>query len=373
MRCGLRKAKRTLLFLLLLFIASCKTFNPRQNSEDSSFSYGGSFTGSGSGFEKYSKVTNDKASDSKLKPFKCENSELCSDEHGKPTRDLSCISMYLNTKIHPLAWGARKAIATAYQSCNVVDQTNLQDGDFQKNSGPACRAPISHKDNYFLTAQIRYSKDRNEIDLFQDKLTDCTMFVGVAMAAAGLRITKNNDNMKINDNLATGNMIDMGEKDNDCLSRATFNKNESIRSGDVIVYRYIGKDLGHAVIIDKTGPDPFGLSSVSNVSNCTPNQIDFNKFDFTIIESGGSGMNRLSAQTYAKKRDFAVKGVLIEMAVKACKAKFSSAQQVARDENRHGCIARANILRHNGQPECINPNPPKLRSEECVENCQQLK
>lgn len=68
--------------------------------------------------------------------FVCDGN--CNDEHGKPMKDLSWLSEFLNKKVHPLGWGARKIIATSFQSCSILEKTDLTEEKTQPDQTPVC-------------------------------------------------------------------------------------------------------------------------------------------------------------------------------------------------------------------------------------------
>lgn len=316
-----------------------------------------------------------------------------------------------------LAIAGRTILASFYQSCqalNVYLTANfgfkgvrmpedeeithgVNPGNFLKNipeivaqqpylqgtGGPNCRdmtktLPAFHngvvpkftsekgklKINYFTP--IKTSSGENIV------ASDCRGFICGAFARAQLKLRAG-----VVKTYSCPSTLELLEnKGYNCLERPQFSANDSLRQGDVIVARASDRIYGHSLMIDQVGDDPFGLNAIQNKSQCSASTLDPRKFKFTVIQSTGSfgrmAVMRITASEYAKKKNSSLMmPLMVEMAAKACLAKFGEAKTAEIKDAGQSVFGA--VLRHKGTAECIDGRrDARVEGEECIQGCAEL-
>ena len=192
--------------------------------------------------------------------------------------------------------------------------------------------------------------------------TDCSGFIGLSIAASGLRVKKART-MKAETVAGLGSTMFTNPQKNGltCFDYVRFNQAASLKPGDLIA-----KD-GHIVIVESIGQDPFGLDAIKSPSDCVLANMSVSRFDFTILqdspEKGGIGIQRSVAADYFPKEPVMPEG-LLEAAVTACKAKFG-VSGLAKNN-------KVAVVRHSGSSDCMGPGEIKMDYESCVASCPAL-
>jgi len=302
----------------------------------------------------------------------------------------------------PLVFGARWAMATAYQTCqsihlNPLNATtpNLEgitkkcchsDGIGNKRyisnlnkvqeSHPYIRRVALYDKQCFRVVdnpliydyggrpKIRTESSQAPFDLFTNAGSgtsvlgiDCSAYVFLSMATAGLRVAPNRA-LRGSDIYGPTSHSFLNPQQNGmtCLDRITITPNNSMRAGDIASVR------GHTFIIDSVGDDPLGIANARSVKDC--DHLSSENFNFTIAQSSSSkngvGINRFKARDYMQESDKIRIGFL-KYAKAACLAKV------------HGQTAKPNysefsIVRHNGREECFNSRL-RIVKDSCIEAC----
>jgi hypothetical protein len=210
---------------------------------------------------------------------------------------------------------------------------------------------------------------------------DCSGFVSAALRAAGLKFKTNASTL----NFATLAMGDFGKSSQDCLQPAQFTADAAMVSGDIIVWP---GDPGHAMIVESTGTDPFGIQKIMNKEDQTKkrdesyclgdsfqSQVNAQDFDFKLIMSGtpngeGVGTLRVRAKDYFsnEKYDKRFGSYMKELAVKACKAKLGKPQDgVIEKQRREFVVLRHESLSKNKRPgrTCTIAKPTLKCGKDC--------
>ncbi len=306
---------------------------------------------------------------------------------------------------NPEVYGARKTLATAYQSCDVLKLpamttatpsvdgiTVLKDrhpaGGLKRVIGSMAKVNASH---YYIKNQtlpkstcfeVRnspliydfggkpYTSSSNEkvLDFFKNGGSgtealgiDCSAYVFSALAVAGLKLDpdpKKLLNSSLVSGVGSGAFKEPQTNGLRCLDKITVSKTQSLIAGDIAAIN------GHVVMIDYVGPDPFGLSTVTSSADCVAAKLPYSKFDFVIAQSSpvkaGIGINRYQARDYFKESATYRDG-LTRYAVAACRAKFGLSATVD--------TTSLSVVRHRKTAECKAPALQEAR-EECVDSCR---
>ena len=307
----------------------------------------------------------------------------------------------LKKNIHPLIYGARKVMATAYQSCNVLDLALMPTGYTTRGIQAIARHPSGNgwrrgvTDLTALNASHYYisnmsipasnqclnvynyplvydyggkpSTARNSINLFrnagsgsQSLGVDCSGFVTAAMASAGLRLKKNVNIRSIHVKGINSWMFKTANRNNlSCLYKQDVSPQNPLQSGDIVASQ------SHIFIVEYAGPDPFQLQSITNSNECHSKRMTLNRFNFTIIQSSahnnGVGINRMHAKIAIDGLGSIERG-LKKIASRACYKKFGV--------EAHSNINEVSILRHDSDnPECRD-REIYLEKQECLNHCE---
>lgn len=320
-----------------------------------------------------------------------------------------------NQKLHPAAQGARKLLATLFQSCKAIDipitastpdlrgvekakqygsQKGVAGGYLRKITNtqayvsshivlkelendpnyPAgvCKDATARPPVYGYGSTARASG--GELKLFQGGAgvasgsrpasgIDCSAFISAALASQGLKMSKKSGPYE---RVTTTGFHSKVNSANSCLNHAAVSADDPIRPGDMI-----NKSGSHIVMVDAVGEDPLGIKKHSAAGTC--DSITTRDFDFTYIHSGsikGSyGPSRVKASMHSGG---AMWNSMRVMAVKLCKKKVKNDTEYA-DSRMAGMDTRLSVIRHKTtDPECIGSTRMKLEGEECVDKCSNI-
>lgn len=304
---------------------------------------------------------------------------------------------------HPAVYGGLKSLATGYQSCEAGQIAELDDlttdavGVVKTEKHPDGIGWLREIDDLeafieshpYLSAYVKPASDCHDVlskpmiydyggkpyaasetatvlDFFTNSGTgsaelgvDCSGYVYTAFAIAGLKV-KESGRLKATGVYGVNSAMFMYPQSNGltCLDYPTFTATESLRPGDVLA------SSGHTLLIETVGEDPFGIGHLTTAGDCKSSNISIARFNFTILQSspskGDVGINRMDAAHYFSSGGSMSDG-LVQHAVNACKAKFQGPIKTSSPS--------ANLIRHEGTPECIDA-PLQLAREECVASCQ---
>ena len=314
-----------------------------------------------------------------------------------------------DSELHPLVYGARKVMATAYQSCQVLD-VNLMPLVPDHTSdiagivetswhgiGDGIRRNISsieqvNATHYYLSRLQKSFPYQGCPNIFQTPLifdfggkpyltsnpypqvnlfknygsgtsalgVDCSGFAVAALASSGLRIKRNHPIGNNMVGLSSWMLKDPEGSGLNCLQRIHSTNRYPLLPGDIISAK------GHVVIIDRIYKDPvsqlldpFGLSKVRSAGECT--NIHLGKFQFSIIQStsefNGMGINRIHIKDTAHPE---LASDLIQHATNACYEKFKMSSNKP--------IHDITISRHTQDAQCME-DEWYLVGQECLTDC----
>ncbi len=313
----------------------------------------------------------------------------------------------LKAEENPEVYGARKALATLYQSCGVLSlpamnaSTPSVDGitilaephpaggrkrvygsisdivnthyyiKNQTAAKPTCYNVRATPPIYdFGGKPYTTSSKPNVLDFFRDGGTgtsvigyDCSAYVFSALALAGLKMDPDPAKpLKADLVHGIGSRAFKEPQANGlrCLAKISVTATTSILPGDIAAIN------GHVVMFDHVGGDPFGLDKITRIEDCTSAKLPYSQFDFVIAQSSpskdGIGVNRFQARNYLSESSTYRDG-LTRYAVAACKAKFGTLTAVD--------TTNLSIVRHKKTPECMATALVANR-EDCVDSCQAL-
>ncbi|RYZ76201.1 MAG: hypothetical protein EOP06_31565 [Proteobacteria bacterium] len=188
--------------------------------------------------------------------------------------------------------------------------------------------------------------------------TDCSGYVYMALATAGLKVKSNMTSRAVLVSGFSSRMyLDPQKNGMTCLDFAKFSGSDSLRPGDIIA------KSGHVIIVGSVGKDPFGLANIKSASDCTTKKMATSRFDFTVLQSspskGGIGIHSVKASSYLPESEVMTEGLLAH-AVNACKAKFGSALT-----SKSSVVS---IVRHSGSSSCKDKEV-LMERQSCVASC----
>ncbi len=316
-----------------------------------------------------------------------------------------------NSEIHPLVYGARKVMATAYQSCKVLDLNymplvpddisdvegiietswhGIGDG-IRRNISSVERVNATH---YYLSRLEKISPYQGCPNIFKTPLIfdfggkpyltsdssypqvnlfknygsgtsalgmDCSGFAVAALAGAGLRVKRHKPIGNNMVGLSSWMLKDPIGSHLSCLQKITAINQYPLLPGDIIAAK------GHVVIIDRvhTNPvsqisDPFGLLNIKSPADC--DNITLYNFQFNIIQStsefNGMGINRIHIKDTVHPE---LTSGLIQYASNVCYHKFGMSQKFKN-------INDITISRHTLDSQCME-DEWYLVGEECIRDC----
>ncbi len=304
--------------------------------------------------------------------------------------------------------GARQVMALLYQSCDVLKLNPYSGEPSVRNNGvttvgrgSGTQRKITNvnkavENHYYLNSLQNYPNQNcldmrktpplyqyggrpvinseQEIDLFLTHKNggtssfvgiDCSGFVSAALISAGLKVSVKADKA-IDNVISTSTLMRMNDK-NSCFMHPTLDKNSTIKSGDIIVER------GHVIMIERVGPDPFGVAKMvkegklKKEKDCSKFDYDKELFEFTIIQSTGS--HDLPA-SIMEARDWYDRNIYNNLFESACLAYFSD-----KPIKMSNVTTALKLLRHKGdsQEGCqfVPENKPTFKNNQCVGECKE--
>jgi hypothetical protein len=309
----------------------------------------------------------------------------------------------LKAKVPLIILGSRKAMATAYQSCESLDLEPMTravppvQGVEVIGVSPDGNGKIRKITNQAALARTHYyiknftanatCKDVRKYSLIYDyggkpyastsptsplnfwKNTsggspglgiDCSGYVFSAVAAGGLRLRagKPLKALEVQDYPARMYM-NPGNNGFSCLAKAAFGKNLDLKAGDIVATD------DHIVLVEKIGRDPLAIRKYANCENIT-----YKDFDFTITQSSPEqnaiGINRYIASEYLaqKSTNSSMFSGFRDYAIAACKA-----YQAGKDT--FISSSKMSIVRHKMTADCLQNEIP-LEGESCIDSCREL-
>jgi hypothetical protein len=307
----------------------------------------------------------------------------------------------------PEVVGARRSLATAYQSCDVLSLPAMTTatpavdgitvlaephpaGGRKRVYGSIANINSSH---YYIKNQ-RLAKnscfevrkappiydfggkpatsaaDTKLLNFFKSSGSgtsvlgiDCSAFVFSALAVSGLKMDPDPKKILKADLVhGIGSRAFKEPQSNGlrCLAKIAVTKNASIKAGDVVAIN------GHVVMVDHVGDDPFGLKKISSIADCRAEKLPSSDFDFVLAQSSpsksGIGINRFQARDYLKESS-TYKDGLTKYAVAACKAKFGTITAVD--------TKNLSVTRHKKTAEC-RTEALRITNQDCVDSCRAI-
>lgn len=321
---------------------------------------------------------------------------------------LACEMTYSPNKVsHPsspivegaaasLTKGVNRILATAYQSCRVLDlpAMDASTADVEgitrtgtHSDGVGGKREITslksvQKTHYYIkgiATESSCTKVANNpliydyggqpaisgttLNFFKDSGSgtsvlgvDCSAFVSSAIAVVGMRYKPNLENKPIYTRQTSSKFISAKKSGFTCFDNVTVTAKQSIAAGDVVGIN------GHVVIVDRIGKDPFGLGSVKKESDCS--KLNYKNFDIVVAQSSpsknGVGINRYEVKDYLDETS-GMRTAFVEMGKQACLAKFQQ-KSIKPSSSSWG------FLRHKGTSECMAPRV-SLSGESCAQRC----
>ncbi len=337
------------------------------------------------------------------------------EEQLTPTYD-PCTHQHCNEDTNDTlaAQGARRMLATYYQSCKALEKVitpttpplqgitsatkignrrNPRGGKLRqitnqsalvrshvilgplsndKNypKAPLCRDMTKTPPVYGYGSRLSHNRQNNSINLFTSGdgvitppaavASDCSTFISSALATAGLRIRKGGPAFQ---DLTTDNFNTYARRADSCIKHAEFEGNSSLKPGDMV---NIARN--HIIMIDTIGPDPMGIEKHAKARTCASLRVS--DFNFTYIHSGALknsyGPSRVHISTHRGGTMFnnmmLNAQAMCRRIVAGDQAKVSSRQL-----NANGNFG---ILRHqSNDPACKMSARVKLVGEECTDEC----
>jgi hypothetical protein len=311
------------------------------------------------------------------------------------------------SSLAPAVFGARFAMATAYQSCSSLDEDPLtlatpnvqgivitgthsdkigrkrevgnlkqvlSTHPYYKNVnayGANCVDPRKSPMIYDYGGKpYALAGDTAALNFFKNSGSgtaalgmDCSGFVYSSLAAAGLRIKPKVVNpARWVSGISATSFIEPTRSGYTCMEKIAVSANDTLKAGDVVAVH------GHIVIIDTVGSDPFGIKDVKTAASCSA--LNVKDLDFVVAQSNpskaGLGINRFEAKEYARSGEGGkMKDAFMAYAKAACLAKFSGKVVTP-------SVGTSSIVRHKLTPECMGTRIA-LSQQACVQSCPQLK
>ncbi len=188
---------------------------------------------------------------------------------------------------------------------------------------------------------------------------DCSAFVSTAAAVAGNLYSPSTTNKPFYSRFNSRDFINASVSGWGCYQNVKVSKGQWIQPGD------IAGVVGHVVMIDKVGEDPFGLSKVKNAAGCA--DLNIKNFDFSVIQSSSVknslGINRFIAKDYLPESS-KMMSLFLGYAKQACLSQFDGTA-------RNPVTSNYGIIRHQNTAKCLAPKVV-LTNEACVSSCSRL-
>ncbi|MDE0119612.1 MAG: hypothetical protein OXM55_06365 [Bdellovibrionales bacterium] len=302
---------------------------------------------------------------------------------------------------HPLVYGARKVMSTAYQSCSVLDLPLMSSGHSitgiqrvsMHSSGNGWRRVVTNLNalghshyylrgasipNYPQCLNVRHypliydyggkpATSLHSINLFTNSGSgskalgvDCSGFVTTAMASAGLRLKHKVFIRPIHVKGINSWMFKNARRNKlSCLQQQDILPTNPIQSGDIIASN------SHVFIVEFSGADPLNLKRFRNSNECHSSKIKREDLNFTVIQSSahnnGVGINRMHIRDAIDGLSTLTRG-LKKTASRACYQMFGI--------KAHDNINEISILRHASDVSACRDREIYLKNQECLKSCE---
>ena len=296
-------------------------------------------------------------------------------------------------------YGAMWTMATAYQSCHVL-QMPMVTKDVQDVQGVKRAVAIDEvgwgraytdvdllkRTHYYHNGQTYSGNCANQnakplvydyggmpvansgsssLDLFKNNGggpalgIDCSAYMGTSLAASGTLYKASSANRPTYTRFVSRDFINASQSGWSCFDNVKVTDSSTIQTGD------IGAVHGHVVMVDQLGADPFGLRLITKASDC--DSLDSKNFDFSVIQSSASkehlGINRYVAKDFVETEK-RMMDLFVGYAKQACKSKFDHV-------TRNPVTSAYGLIRHKSSANCQAPRV-KLVHEECISSCASL-
>ena len=310
----------------------------------------------------------------------------------------SAFLLEMRSSLHPVVYGARKVMTTAYQSCQVL-QLPLISHSYSGVQGILKRASRSgnhyirniadlskvNRTHYYLQSQNSSSDQCLDIskkplifdyggkplvnqlpyptiNLFRNAGSgsrvlglDCSGFVLSALASAGLRVQKNKPIRGFHISGISSWDFRRASRRLSCFKKVNPAFKNPIAPGDIIASN------GHVLIVDQVSNDPLGLFQKKSRRQCSFSKISSQQFNFSAIQSSaifnGIGINRIHIRDIDHPQ--MLKG-LRKFASYSCYKKFGRKSSNNRSD--------VTILRHSLSQNCREMEM-RLAGQECLSSC----
>lgn len=188
---------------------------------------------------------------------------------------------------------------------------------------------------------------------------DCSGFIFSSIASSGLRLAKGKTLKahQVNDYPARM-YIDASSNGFTCLEKAKMGKSLDLQAGDIVATQT------HVVMIESVGRDPLAIHKYKDCS-----QISYKDFSFVIAQSSPEqnaiGINKYDIVEYlAQKGSDPILPGFVAYAQAACRA-YRAGVDVAAGDRTFG------IVRHKQTPDCLQ-SEIALEGFSCVRDCEEL-
>ncbi len=327
----------------------------------------------------------------------------CSNTNFPHPKNNTDIPLLNKNSLHPIVYGARKVMATAYQSCEVLSLDLVSPENYNgvegvsktSQSGKTVRSISSleslNSTHYYWRSSYPSSKkcldlSKNPliydyggkpsietrfyptINLFKNAGSgsralglDCSGFVLSSLASAGLRVQENKPIGPFQiSGISSWNFLDHATKFQQRLS--CFRKVHAGYPDPIILPGDIIASKGHVLIVDEiSDDDPLGLFKIKSSSQCHYSKISPNNFHFSVIQSSSSfngiGINRMHIQN--TNNPPLING-LKRLASHLCYKKFK--KQIPNND------LGISILRHLQNSKCTE-SEMYIKGQECLSSC----
>ncbi len=325
----------------------------------------------------------------------------------------------LKRKHHPLLYGAKKVLLTAYQDCQIEERTSpfdrrtpnvqgikrlavghpngiggrrvIEDSDLLYKTHPyygyrtggatelnslfAGENQCLNQSHFLMIYDYggkpsTSSKANSSLNLFKhavdaaspDLGVDCSGYVFSAIAAAGLKLHP--DKQLIASQVygvSANHFRKSSKKVMPCFDKVLMTERSNLRDGDIISTK------GHTLIVGGVGKDPLAIKKYARNDRCT--KISYKDFDFDVYQSspakGALGIHVMQAKEHLRQSK-SMRVPLVELAQKICQK--SRANQKQKSEIQNGSF-ELSIIRHSGSPSCMS-SEVSLVAESCLKECR---
>lgn len=303
--------------------------------------------------------------------------------------------------VNRVAFGGRKVLATAYQSC-TSDEKKPMDVSTENvrgikiiglhPDGVGNKRVISDIDellasNYYYQGVVQGPQCQNirsvpviydyggkpstrtgALNLFVNAGDgtsvlgiDCSGYVFSALATAGLRLAPNKAvKADLVHGLSSRAYLNPEKNGLTCFQRVSMGNTGTLKQGDIVAVN------GHVLIIDTVGADPLGIQKANSLEQCQ--EIQISDFDFVVMQSSpskeGIGINKFVAKDYLVDAEKMRIGFL-KYAQDACRFRLQGKSALPQSPS-------FLVIRHKLTPSCLTGQPVSLTGQACISSCPSL-